>query len=316
MAAKHSRQKTFHYKRAVAVGDPSAALGALLQAALAKEPRPLRRAERLGSDSENVRLISQCYEHGGMICGVFLDFTEGNFQPIIKLDEDELELLIDQLPPGDREQFIEGLLFFGIHGNHVVLLQSQALRSAHFEAHLNWLLGDHQPVLPAGARLVLNDYPTQRAKQQLRNVRSVSLRAPITLERLRHASSQPPSRVSDAIAQHLSAIFEDRGMFLDTLSAGAALELDQVELTVELRRTRRGGTSLIDQLAHTLRHADDDVFELSTASGRILRTGDLKLMATKSVQTRNGVPLLPDVAKKMHDWLTTLIDARHIDPLT
>lgn len=316
MPPRESRQKTLHYKRAEIVGGDARPVSDLLIDAVSREQRPLHRAERRGHERDDVRVLNRPYTHNGLVCGCLLTFTEGNHQPTIKLDEEEIELAIDQIAPRAQEQFIEGMLFFGLKGHHVILLQSKGLRSAALEQHLNWLFLESTHVLPDGARVVLRDEPSREARERLQGVKSVVLRAPVSLDILRQRPEDIPNRhaIVRAVTREVWDAMRASGTFLEDLSADQALAFEDVEISLEIRRKGRApeGRSLIDELAHALRHADDDVFELTTKSGKVLKSGELKLTANKSVKTRNGMPILADVAEKMYDWLATLIDDRQV----
>ena len=315
MAPRETRKRTLHYKHATIIGGRTTSLAHLLDQAIHKECRPLKRAQIFGEASENVQLVNHPSLKGQMVCAAFLDFTKGAYQPTIKLDEEKMQLVIGQLPPGKREEFIESMLFFGVQRNHVILLQSNGLRSGQLERHLNWLLGDCTHVLPAGAHLALLDQPTSEARQMLGPVQKVRLRAPVAVDESSPIREETPKRVSlsAAVRQSILEVLKDSGAFLEQFSANEALTINDLELSLEIRRTgrRRDGTSLLDELARTLRNTDDE-FELETRSGRVLRSGDWRLVTNKRVEVTNGIPELADVAEKMHDWLAQLIQDRQV----
>lgn len=315
MVRPSTRSKTLYYKRAAIIGGDTAPLADLVEAAVSRESRPLRRAQRFGEENENVQLVNHPWRKGQMICAAFLDFTEGTYQPTIKLDENEIELLIDQIPPREREQFIESMLFFGVQRNHVVLVQSKGLRSGQLERHLNWLLGDCTHVLPTGSHLALLDQPTPEARRTLGPVRKVTMRAPVSSVMFKPEPEEKAKRLSlgDRISRSIWELLNGQGTFLEQLSADEALAIDDIELSLEIRRKsrQRNGTTLLDELAHTLRNTDDE-FELETRSGKVLRSGDWRLKTTKRVKVFNGMPALGDVAEKMHGWLAELIEDRQV----
>ncbi len=310
--AADSRQKAFYYKRAQFVLAPAGSLAGLVLAAHKKEKRPMKRAQRLGENGKNYRLINQCYSKGSMVVGCLLDFTEGNFQPIVNIDEEGLELAISQLEPGAKQQILEGMLFFGIDDDHVILLQSRALRAREFENHLNWWLGERTQVLPEGAYVSLDNEPSRQAKERLTGVKSVLLRAPAALENFRSEPEDSPKHQSltGVIKTRIWEILRTEGVFAEHAKADAALAIEEIDLSLEIRRhgRTREGSSLLDELAHTLRNSEDDVYELETSRGGEVRGNELKLSRTKSVKTFNGVPELADVADKMRDCLAELKD--------
>jgi hypothetical protein len=276
----------------------------------------MRRAQRLGTDNEKVRLVNQCHARGKMVVGCLLDFTEGFFQPTVELDDEGLELAISQLEPGERERFLEGMLFFGIQDHHCILLQSQAIRHSDFEKYLNWWLIQKTKVLAEDAYVSLDNEMTKEVRGRVSGVRSVILRAPVTLEKRTAETKDSPKHqtLMGAVKSTIWDLLQTDGPFSEAAKAGEALALEDIELSVEIRRVgkaKHDGESLLDELAHTLRHAEDDVFEMDTSAGRI-RGSDLRLAHQISVKTNNGVPEMADVAEKMHRYLQRLKDEGHI----
>jgi hypothetical protein len=306
--ASESRQKTFHYKRAQFVGISPLSLSDLLLAAHQKEKRPMKRAQRFGEGEKKWRLINQCYARGAMVVGCLLDFTEGNFQPMVNLDEEQFELAISQLAPGAKQQILEGMLFFGVEGDHVVLLQSSGLRSAEFEKHINWWLIERTQVLSADAFVSLDNEPDRKVADKLAGVKSVTLRAPAILQNLPAGEDMAEQQsLTGVLKARIWELLQTAGAFEDGADATAAMATEEVDLSIEIRRRGRGtkGPTILDGLAHTLRHSEDDVFELETSAG-IVRGNELRLTRQKSVKTLNGVPDLTDVAEKMQDCLAQL----------
>lgn len=76
-----------------------------------------------------------------MTVGSLLIYSRGRNQPLVTEDDAATEMPVEQIAPppssaGARRDFIESLLFFGIKDNHVILLQSSALRARQLETHL------------------------------------------------------------------------------------------------------------------------------------------------------------------------------------
>jgi hypothetical protein len=314
MPKQQSRQKTLHYKRAEIVGGELRPLEDLLNAALATRPRPLLRAERLGASNENVRLINRCRRISGMTIGIFLDFTEGNHQPTILL-VDQIELAISQLPPRKREQFIEGMLYFGIQDNHVVLLQSRGLRAGHFENHLNWLLSELTTEISDGSRILLMDEPHPDARERFHGVKSVTLFAPVDVNGLRKRPRHTPISLREKIIDALSIIVDHPESLLSSLSAEEALEMKNLEISLRVRQTGRGpksDESVLDDLAFVLRDSEAGDIEIATGSGAVIRGSELRLSSVRSIATTNGIPVLASVAENMNEWLRELVQQRQV----
>lgn len=310
-----SRTKTLHYKRALLVGAPSGSstLAKYLDAALSKIKRPMDRAEQRGDD--NVRVINKCHTLGTLICGRFLDYTNGGFQAVLDLDPEAEELSIKHLPPGKREQFLEGVLTFGIRGTHVVMMQAKGLRAGHLEEHLNWLLGQETAVLPPGTYIALEDEPSREVREKLSEVKWVELRASVPASTFLTRTEVIPKSLVGDVLRHLRELRPTRGTVFERMDADAALAVDDVELSIRITRKSRkkDAPSLIDELAHSLRHTDDAELTVRTPTA-VYSSGELKLTAPCTVQTEGGgIPMLASAAEVMQEWLADLIQQRRID---
>lgn len=303
--------RTLHYKRAQIVGGAPQSLQLLLSAAHARETHPLRRAEHIGDETSSVRVIDKPYIRHSMLCGWMFDYAEDSHQPILSLGDDTLlELAVSLLAPREKEQFLRAVLFFGVQNNHVILLQSQGLFSGHFESHLNWLLTDHTDVLPAGERVMLNDYPPRRTRDRLSGVKSITLSGSLPgVNSLAGAQEQRKDhKMLDAIANAVGEVWKTSGVFAEGPQATTAMAEDrlQAELQIRLPRGRRKAATL-DELAHLLRHNDADVMGVTTSSGRYLSGGDLRLSKSVRVRAQGGMLIAPDVGRVMQQWLIDLL---------
>lgn len=73
------------------------------------------------------------------------------------------------------------MAYFGVMGNHMVVMGSQALKSKELERHLQWYLNTLTKQNIASA-IILSDRPTANAMKQLEksSVKSVSIGSDIT----------------------------------------------------------------------------------------------------------------------------------------
>ena len=136
--------RTLSYKRATFLnGTPD--LQRLLTAALRRHRTVGERMEELHPEDRTRRFINTHRSQLGMLFGNLLIYSPNRNQALLTVAPDAEELDVRQVAPpevdGQRTEFLESILYFGVRGNHVVLLQSAALRARAFEAYLNWLLG-------------------------------------------------------------------------------------------------------------------------------------------------------------------------------
>lgn len=125
------------------------------QAALTTLKTIGRRRQSLDKSGNNRRVINKPLTSNGMLVGTLAKYVKGNNQAVIEDvedDDDAEELEVTQLAPpasqpGKRNEFLGSVLYSGIYNNHVVLVQSAALKGKQLADHLNWLM---EKVTPRG----------------------------------------------------------------------------------------------------------------------------------------------------------------------
>ena len=308
-----TRQKTFYYKRAQIIGAKPRSLSGLILAAHKKESRPAKRSHRSGAENKRVRTVNQCYARGEMVVGCLLDYNEGDHQAILTVGEDDLEYAISLLPLAEKQQVMSGSLYFGAQGNHIIVMQSQALRTAEFQQYLNWWLIQSAQVLEDGAFVSLDNVPSKTAKAALSDVKAVTLRADVAPHILPVAEQSPKHRsLTGELKARIFEMLRTDGTFDDTPNADEAMQIDDVDFSLEIRRRgRQKGKSVLDGLARTLRDADESIYAIQTKDGTV-RGSDLWLTEHKYVKTINAIPDLSDVAEKMQKWLDFLLESEQV----
>ena len=148
------RRRALHYKHAK-LSQTAETLQSLLEAHLddAKSNyyKVKNRQQVLTEDGKAVRFINSHNKHDGnlLLCQL-VQFESGLSQLTIEVDEDAGAYPLNILNPSDikrkdaniRAEFLDSVLYFGVHENHVLVLSSQRLQSKELEAHLNWFLKD------------------------------------------------------------------------------------------------------------------------------------------------------------------------------
>lgn len=354
-----TKRKMIHYKR-VAISNCHLTLQELLESAL--EPgspvaKATSRKEVFNEDDDSCRLINRHKEFNGIFFGQLVFFESGKSQTFITLDEDAefynigaitSDSISDHESSGQgaksekaklRKEFIDSILYFGVLYDHVVILQSSALRARELETHLAWFLGTCAQKLPTGSVLVLKDKPTEETIRKLEKlpVRTVKLGAPVGIPEppsVEQASSVVASAAESEEAevttelQAKSLKWVPKGTGVDVLSAlmGAGWfekpelkdALDDANLKVSLeisyvRKTTRHGQKMLDEMAVALRHMDDSDVRIELQGGGTLRGEDLKLSGPISVKTINGLVDENDLYHQMHAWLVSKVESSEIE---
>lgn len=319
---RQRKPKTIIYKRAEFT-HPGLVLETLLSGAMSKFPKPANRRQITGDpdqDSGVRKVIGSCTDASPMMCGTFLLYEIGKDVAFVVEDESAEEFVIEAQHPdvglskldNKRREVLESALYFGVWGNHVVLVQSAALKSRDFESHLQWFLENLAKVIGTGTTVCLSDEPSLKAREQIENlpVKAVEVGTPVISEAVdpssvrADATSLASHRLGGKALQILSAFVGDG--VLNQLNLDSALDDANLELTLQLkykRKTTDSGHRAIDHIARAMRHAEPEDTKVITGSGTVIKGKDLKLTGTIIVDTYNGVVDAEDIYAQMHRWL-------------
>ena len=144
--SKTKPRRTYVYRRCVFTPKVTQTLQQLVEGALLQHTKPADRLEPLNPQSTELRGIGRYSNVGGLLVGYLVAFERGATQMVVGDDPNAASLLLNALPPpspskgGVQQQYLPGAIYFAIHGNHLVLVQSASIRSGALEAHLSWLL--------------------------------------------------------------------------------------------------------------------------------------------------------------------------------
>ena len=342
MSLDEKVNKAVTYRRCEISPKPGQTLQQLLAAALAKFPKPGDRFEPLNSASTEIRLIGNHFKHKDCLCGFMTSFERGASQPVIADDPKAASLRLGALAPpktkagAAQEQYVPGVLYFVIFENHLVTCQSHSMRTAAFEAHLNWLLKSRTSELPATSTFALSDEAQKATKAKIKksHIKSIAFGQPL-MEELPPAT--PPSSRGNTAAKSGSKKAETRfqpgGTMLNVLRNFFTDDADfeklgltevfdgNLEVWIQIRypkfkRSRpEKAVALMDTLGIALRDMEGDQVSLELANGHTVSGKELKISG--SVETRLYSNKLPDervLIDNMIDWLKAQIVNGVVDP--
>jgi hypothetical protein len=326
---KERKQKTLIYKRANFHAD-GPVLKKALEAALTKHPTVGTRRESLAPEGESPiwRLIGQFRIESEFVFGILMRYVPGTNPAFVVDDESASTLTVEQLSApvtddGKRRELVEGMLFFGVIDNHLVMMQSSALRSDHLETHLQWLLHAAGSLEETNSIQLIDQLPKHvREKLSQEGVRAidiggalmpatvitpptesgvaaVSSKAHITTESLtvtEEASSQGIlSTIKSLMAPDKAAKID-----MDAL-AGSNIEYT---LNIRYRRTTTDdGQKVMDTLGAALRHAEGVQTKVTLVGGGELKGDDLRLSGPVGIYIYGGIPSADEVFEVMRSWL-------------
>lgn len=333
-------QKNIIYKRANITNSEST-LQSLLLTVLDKTShtgKAEQRKETVNESDNSTRLINKNTVSNEILFGQLIFFEAGKSQVLITVDESAEFFKIDALTTEQiskagkktteeaeqiRREFINSILYFGIFENHVMLIQSQALKSRDFEAHVNWLLGTRTSTLGNTNTLLLLDTPTQETIEKLEKspAKTIKIGTPVESK-----EEQASIGIIDSTAKGIKYVPIGMGAnllaaalgenWLETANLTDALDDANLQVTLQityLRKTTTNGQKMLDNIAAALRHADEADVEIELSKGGKIKGADLKLSGKIGVKTINGLVDEADLYHQMHVWLMERIVDKSID---
>jgi len=322
------QRKKFVYKIATflkATGDKTVTLEKLLHQALKKFPKALDRAEN--PDGTEFRFLNYSGNHliaesAQSIFGCeFLAFEQGADQSTIKIDPSATSVDVDAMLANKGEEFLAGAIYFGVAGNHVVLVQSKALRSKDLEAYINWILVEKTKVLSADNRIGLADHTP--SKKTVKGVRGIEISSPIHLEAMslpiakgdrekqeeKHAFV--PLKFGGKAWDVVKTMFGDGFDLPDGLKVADLANAPDIEVKVFLKwkaSRNEDDVDFMNSIAKNLSHVSDEFdYTIHTRTGTITKD-EFKIEQPFSYGWSKGRPKFEDIFPKMAAWLAELVE--------
>lgn len=329
---KENKRKQVHYRRASFLKPVGYPLQHLVEQALAKCTPVTNRFQIVsssGNEDDTFRMFINTKRAAlGMQFGNLVLYSPAQNRHIIAIDNAADEFDIEQIAPpnsgdGKNREFLESLLYYGIKNNHIILLQSTALKARDLEIHLNWLLRQ-AGVLDKENAVFLNNYAPPATYQNLdkAEVKSVRIGTPLV-------DIGVPSDASSAATpgNSKSVRFKSFGegwdilrqiaperikeMSAEELSASSNLEVF-VEVTYH-RQTDEASQKLLNRLTTALRHSGDEDIQIELKGGGRIIGSDLQIKGFKQITAYNGLLEPESVFMSMHEWLLELLERELID---
>ncbi|SUO96720.1 hypothetical protein [Suttonella ornithocola] len=319
-----TKKRSVYYKKVVFIGgENTKTLQEILQHnvfATEKQLRATDREEAISKDSDQKRLINHYIVRSGMFFGQMIAYNAGEPQPFLtKLSDDEFykvnSISADSINEENSQQkeFIHSILYFGVYKNHLVVMPSQSLRVKSLEHHLSWLLHDYTNALNPEEVLILQDRPTNVAKQKISDlggakevrIGSQLIFEPKELAKTNATGSWTEKWSAKSVGAHvLKALLGAEWAGLNIQNS-----LDEENVVVEVvvkykRSISDQGQSMLDEIATSLRHLDEDDFRIKLNNGSTLDGSELKISNTIEISfLDDGYIAEFDLYDEMRKWL-------------
>lgn len=318
-------------------------LKSLLSKALAKHATFGQRKLNV-SDPENPIYHALCDprdEATGFVFGALMTFTPGTDPLFLVDDEKAADVTIEKLKApdtedGKRREVLESMMYFGVIKNHLVLMQSQALKGPQIEAYLQWFLHDTQ-VLAGDNTFQLVDSPSKAVRDKISRsggVRAITLGGEVTPRAVVATDigeSSPPATPAQPMtrSQSVTAIGVagegDWGVLaalkkLMSPSQAAKIDFDQltgsnIEMSVTLRYKREttdDGQKLMDTLGVAFRNTEDVEAAVQLVNGGSIKGAELKLNGHVSLTAYDGQFSASEVFEGIRLWLLSKVSSEDL----
>ncbi|MFG7352953.1 hypothetical protein ACGMNB_18450 [Shewanella oncorhynchi] len=336
--SKESKRRTINYKL-VKISDHLPTLQDMLAKTLLDKSSQFHlaanRRESLTENDKSFRFINRfvSYEPEMLMCQI-VQFEEGRSQmTIIINDEDEMfevnpisaQTLNKSQSDTDKTttEFLESMLYFGVMGNHMVMMGSLSLKSKELERHLNWYLKTLTNEVKDKS-VILSDKPTANALKQLEMspAKSVEIGSDIVYEQklekyekdVTEAKSirWTPSGLGASVLECL----KDNG-YIPNLEFNETLDDANLQVSIEFKynyKTTKSGQRVLDTLSTSLRHMDKEDVKINLKGGGKIHGDDLKLSHQISVIFFEGKVDESSLYYQMRDWLYQKISTKEVTP--
>jgi hypothetical protein len=334
------RKRTLHYKLAK-LSDKTETLQRLLENVLVDRDSDYicakSRQQRLTDDGKAFRFINSHSSHGSDLrLFQLVQFEEGLSQMTIVMDDNAEAYELNPFTPQDIKnisskgkkkttEFLDSMLYFGVLGNHVVILGSQSLKSKELENHLNWFLKDHTQQL--STLVYLSDKPTLAAIKQIEKhpAKSVKLGSDLEFEAIAiepqyeeyEQKINETNRISwspKSIGAEILSFLKETGR-IDQLKFDDSFDYKNLHMTLELtynRTTSKKGQKALDTIATSLRHFDKDDVKISLKGGGEIKGDELKLSTSISLDFINGKINEASLSDIIVKWLNSKLKANEV----
>lgn len=323
-----TKRRVLIYRRASFLTPETRNLQQVIEAGLAACPKTGQRVQSATSEGDDIkRVLNEHRKMGGALCGVLYRYTPGQHQVVVAPQLNATEWPVAQVLPPElsgkqKSEFVEGLLYFLVFENHVIVSQSAALRIGQLEDYLCNFLRDLAKVTNQNEMVMLADVPSETLRKRgLSKVRSVKFGVP--LSKSVKVAKPPGSKTKKEVFSKvlnpgkLSLVEHTLKAFGVELPTSGLTEEDAetVELLIELRvggQRLEDTNALLDQVGNLFANTPDRDYEVELEDGAKLKGSDFVLKTSGTVECEGGVPKTHSVWKEMARYLKELQESKKV----
>lgn len=291
-------------------------LGKAIQATQVNE-----RQQELNEYEKTFRTINQKWSYRGITMCEMVLIDPGASQPLAVYDESKGVYTIDAISTNELSQerlkrnsdFVNSMLYFGVKGNGVVIMPSQAINVRALENYLTWLLGEKLNLISNESKFALNKNIPRAVEEQIRSspVRSIEIGSVLSGasddDSEEFVSSESFSINAKSLLRVLGAKLKDELPFSISDDSNIRAKI----VISYFRKTNDAGQNFMNHLGTTLRNLDDADVCVTLKNNVKISGEELNLQkVVKISKTDRGLLINDDISEAMVTWLLDLNEQR------
>lgn len=291
-------------------------LGKAIQATQVNE-----RQQELNEYEKTFRTINQKWSYRGITMCEMVLIDPGASQPLAVYDESKGVYTIDAISTNELSQerlkrnsdFVNSMLYFGVKGNEVVIMPSQAINVRALENYLTWLLGEKLDLISNESKFALNKNIPRAVEEQIRSspVRSIEIGSVLSGtsddDSEEFVSSESFSINAKSLLRVLGAKLKDELPFSISDDSNIRAKI----VISYFRKTNDAGQNFMNHLGTTLRNLDDADVCVTLKNNVKISGEELNLQkVVKISKTDRGLLVNDDISEAMVTWLLDLNEQR------
>lgn len=155
---------TIHYRKFSRTAEVKKTLEQLIRDAMSSaidggvpiRSRYLARLNTIGSDNYFINTYSDGAGVTPLVFGDILHFSKGHLQALCRTaDEKAATVQVEQMKAPEQSEYVHSQMFWMVKGDHAFVVQSMSLKTAEFEAYLDWLLKHRTTELSGNYPIIL-----------------------------------------------------------------------------------------------------------------------------------------------------------------
>lgn len=346
------KNKTLHYRYAeVKNYEGDFTLADLVNKALASLSLVKNRYQIINEDTHDPEegdykksrlFINNKATNWNIVFGDLMRYSDGTNKSIVTIDDNAEHLEVESIAPpesekGQRREFLDSILYFGIFKNHLAIIQSAVLRTSELERHINWLLHEAEVIDKESYVLLTTKIPEKAQKKlEASDTKVLKIGAPL----IDSVNNRPISDLQETYSDNhkfdaKKISLQPKGLGLnwllnafgdmdklrsygitDEILAEDAVNGSSINVSLEIsykRKASKQSQSIINSVSTAMRHAHPD--DISIDYGKVGRLVGRDLVLHKRLNIRyiDGVMDAQDLYPKVREWLIEQISVEELD---